>query len=814
MWKNYFKIGFRNLLKNKTYTGINLLGLTVGVAASIMLFFYIQLQLSFDNFHKNGNAVYRILNTRQEGDQVFRTPSMPLALKPVLEGNFAQEMVFTNILPQNFLAKVEDGEGFNQDVMMVSPGFFDMFSFRMLQGQAPKSSENRYDIVLTESAAKKYFGDANPIGKSLLIRPAEDFISYHVVGVMEDVPANSSLVFELLMLDDNADLLYTQQQRDHWYMAFGDAYLMVKNPDNAAGFEKSMQQYIHGLFQNREEPIDYNFALQPLADVYFSEESGTAANMNPRILWILGGIAVLIILIACINFTTMAIGNSSSRAKEVGVRKTMGAGTDQLFGQFMAESILMTLFSLGLGLGLARVFLPTFNQLMETRMEISLSSGQLLLILVFGVLIALVAGSYPAVFLASFRPIQVLKSNLSLKFGKQGLRLSLLGFQFFISIFLITCTLIMYKQMKTIEDHELGINQTAVLQINVPPPAAQGLGQLIDKGFEYGQTFKNELIKMPEVENVSVATAIFGDNTWFNAGYESPDGKEIEFKINIVDEEFVTLFGLELIEGRNFSANIPADKSTGIIINEAMKTALGWDDVVGNSLESKRGFPENKAVGMVKDFHYESLYRKVDPGILVLHHGHIFPGVHSLWMSENMVPKIFVKIQSNDLQQTVEKLRAKWQDIYGTDPFNYSFLEDNIANQYTKDQSLRTLVSAAALIAVIIAGMGLFAMASLAISSRIKEIGIRKVLGATTMEISMLFNKDFLKITMIGILAALPASYYLMRQWLNDFAVKTNLGLGVFLLAVGVGLVFSVLIVSSQTVKASWLNPVKNLRSE
>jgi putative ABC transport system permease protein len=529
----------------------------------------------------------------------------------------------------------------------------------------------------------------------LLIRLANDFISYNVAGVIEDSPSNSSLTYELLMLDDNAEILYTQQQREHWYMVFGDSYLMVKDASKAKMFEESMQSYIQRLFTDREDPIDYSFSLQPLSDIYLNTDvsSGTAATMNVRILWILGAIGILIILIACINFTTMAIGSSSSRAKEVGVRKSMGAGSGQLFGQFMSESILITFVSLIFGILLAILFLPTFNNLMDTGLAISFLPVQVLIILGLGLFISLLAGFYPALFLSSFKPVEVLKSTINLRFGKQGLRLTLLGFQFFISIFLITCTLVMYRQMKTIENHELGINHTAIVQVNVPPPASQGLGDMIRKGFEYGQLFKNEVQKLPEVEKVSLATAMYGDNSWFSAGFETIENENIEFKINIVDEDYADLFGLNILDGRNFLANIPSDRTGGFIMNESMRTLLGWESVFGRSLESKstRGFLENRAVGLVKDFHFESLYREVSPAILVMAHDNFFPGLNSLMMNENMTPKIFVKIQSKDLQASVAKLNDTWKSLYGSDPFNYSFLDDTIAKQYTQDQSLRSI---------------------------------------------------------------------------------------------------------------------------
>jgi putative ABC transport system permease protein len=816
MWKNYLIIGFRNLFRNKTYSIINLLGLSVGVATSMLLFFYIQHQLDMDKFHASKDSIYRVLRSYESGEDLKFSPSLPLALKPVLESNFGDAMVYTSILPNSFLTKTENGDGFRQEVTMVSPGFFEIFSFKMLQGTFPKKSENRYEAVISESTSKKYFGSQSPLGQNLLIRVAEEFINFEVVGLIEDKPNNSSLAYEVLILDDNVDLLYTKQQIEHWHMAFGDGYLMVRDNNQFRNFESSMKAYIARLFNDSDEPIDYFFELQPLEDVYLNTEimSGTAASMNPKILWVLSGIGVLILLIACINYTTMALGNSTVRAREVGVRKTMGAGKFQLFGQFMAESIILTVFSVCVGMILAFVFLPTFNDWLTTEVTINFSLPQIGIILGLSLVIAVLAGSYPSVFLASFLPIQVLKSNLSLNFGKQRLRLTLLGFQFFVSIFLITCTLIMHKQMRTIEDHDLGFDHHSIVQINIPPPASQGLASFIDNGFEFALPFKNEILKYPEVERVSLATAVYGDKSWFQAGFETPDDREVNFSINIVDEDFLELFGLELLEGRNFSAMVPSDKKGGFILNESMKNALGWDDVLDKALESKRGFPDNRAVGLVKDFHFESLYNPINPGILILGYENIFSGLHSLMINDDMTPKIFVKIIGNNVQESIGKFEDKWRALYGTDPFEYSILDDSIAVQYEQDRSLSSLVTAASLIAIIIAGMGLFAMVSLTIAGRYKEIGVRKVLGATSFEISLLFNRQFLKINLIGIVLALPVSYYLMQQWLANFILKTEISFGLLFFSFLLGLGFSILIVSIQSLSASLLNPVDTLKSE
>lgn len=817
MWINYLKIGFRNLLKHKSYTLINLIGLTVGLAVTILLFFYVQFHLSFDSFHPETSSLYRVLRV-QNGDQgEFQFPSLPLALQPVIQENMADQVDYTNFIPNNFLVKRANGDGFNQSVTMVSSDFFEMFGYEILKGVYPKAADERGGIVLSELAATRFFGEEDPIGKELQVRITDELLNYSVVGIIEDTPANSSLNYEILMHDSNLEIQFPEEMRTHWYMSFGDGYAKFKNGMTPETFEKQTKDFISRTFQDKQEAANYGFGTQSMTDIHLNPEipTGIASVVNPRILWILAGIAGLIILIACINFTTMAIGNSASRAKEVGVRKSMGAGAGQLFGQFMAESVILTVFSMGMGLLLARLLLPVFNSLMQTRLSMNFSPEQVLILLGTGIFIAFLAGAYPSLFLASFRPVQVLKSGLSLKFGKQNLRMSMLAFQFFISMMLITCTLVMIRQMKTVEDYDLGAAKEDIIQIMVPPPAAQGLVDQIQKSFDYSQPFKNELRKLPEVSNVAVATAMYGDNSWFSAGFREP-GKDsgIDFHLNIVDEDYVDFFELEMIEGRNFSNATPSDASNAFVMNKSMKDALAWDEAFGKILQSERGFGENRAIGVVKDFHYESLFQPIQPAIMVMKADNFFQGMSSLTMEDQMIAKVYIKIKAQDKQAFISKIEGIWKDLYGSDPFDYAFVEDQIAQEYLQANSLSTLVTMASVVALIIAGMGLFAMASLAISSRMKEIGIRRVMGATTGEISLLFNKQFIRITLIGIAISIPVSYYLMNLWLEDFAVKAPIGIGVFMIALVVGIIFSVSIVSFETIKAAWVNPTKLLRSE
>lgn len=816
MWKNYIKIGFRSLLKNKLYTGINLLGLSIGLGVGILIFLYIQQETSFDTFHTNESKLYRVLRIEQwVGEEESSGPSVPIVLATALGQNITGIDSYTRWIDNNALAKTDNDDTFNQVISMVSPGFFEMFDFKMVSGMPLANSQDRNSIVLTESGAEKYFGNEPALGKTLRLQMADNYIPYTVKGVIENPPANSSMQFEMLMLDDNVDLIFSERAISSWFNVYGDTYVMLKDGVTPSDLVTPFQSMMKNALGERAADIDYKLQLQPLTDIHLNDKipTGNASVANPRLLWVLGGIALLIILIASINFTTMAIGKSVTRAKEVGVRKTMGAGFGQLFFQFITEAIIITVLALLIGVIMAEVLLPIFNQLLNTQLVIHYSLNQVLILILLASSIALLSGSYPALFLASFKPTKVLKGTTNLNFGKIGLRKGLLGFQFFISISLISATVIMYQQMEEIRNYDLGLDHEAVLQINIPPPAANGLGDMIQKGFEYGQRMKNELKSQPDVIKQGLATSVYGDDSWINVGFQQEDGNTFYFNLNVVDENYADLMGFTFLQGRNFSADIPSDKSSGFIVNEAMANLLGWDAPVGETLPGT-SFGENRAIGVVKNFHFESLYSKIEPAMMVMDVDNFFAGFNNIMISTDVRPKLFVKLQSNDLEVTLAKFQQIWSDIYGADPFEYSFFDDAIEREYAQDERLSQMISIAAVIAIVISGMGLFALASLSIASRLKEIGIRKVLGASTTQISLLFNKEFIKVTLVGIFLSIPITYWMMNEWLNQFIIKVPLGVGVFSLSLLAGVIFSIVIVSWQTISASWSNPVSTLKND
>lgn len=819
MIKNYFKIAFRNLVKHKLYTGINLIGLSLGLGISILIFLFIQHENSFDNFHSKRDRIARLLWESGEYDNVKIGATVPLAAPPILKAKFEDVEKATHFVDTEALLKVEGEQSNHQDLHIISADFLEIFSFDVLKGaKNPFENENESsNIALTEKTAIKYFGSTDVIGKTLLIQLGVAYEPFVIKSVLAELPANSSINFEILMPESTLKTIIGEDYNERWHNTRGGSFLLLKEGSSTATLEAGFSRLIDELVTRDEEEDVFNLLLQPLEEIHL--ESNILGELttvtNPKLLWILSGIAILILLIACINFTTLSIGRSATRAKEVGVRKTMGAAYKQLFGQFMTESALVTVAAALVGIMLAHLLLPVFNNLFEKTLEIVFSPVQVGIIVCLLIFITFIAGAYPALFLSQLKPIAVLKSNLNLNFGKQGLRKFLLGFQLFLSLFLIACTLIMYKQMQDINKYNLGFTKDNILMVEVPAIPDPDFVSIIQKSFQKADRFKKVIQQNAQIESAAISNATYGNDTWWQGGFLDKTGKMQYFKFSFVGAEYADLLNLEFVEGRNFSAEIPSD-SNAVIINEAFARLMKMENPLQEQIYSAKGegFKDNRIIGVMKDFHHASLYDKIEPVMIALDPVAIFSGINSLSISGGTNPTVYIKAASNDFQAVLSTLKSEWNNLYPEEPFNFSFLDEVVQRQYVADQRLGKMVGLASILAISIAAMGLFALASLAITGRMKEIGIRKVMGASAYNISLMFNKEFLKITLIGIVLAMPFSYWLMNKWLEQFEVKSTPGVGIFIATIVLGVAFTVIIVSFQTIKASLMNPVKSLKEE
>jgi putative ABC transport system permease protein len=814
MLKNYFKIALRNLTKNKLHSGINLIGLTLGLGVSILIFFFVQLELTFDDFHEEGGSIFRLERHEKGEEGIGSSFSTPVITAPTFKGEFAQVTHATQLIGASAQAYLDESTRQNQEYLMVDNDFLEIFSFPLLKGERSKVLEEKFNVVLTETVAKKYFGDADPVGKSIRLKMGENFEEYQVTGLLADIPANSSLRFEMLMNNLNMDYSISKQSQSSWYNVYGDTYLKITNPQAKSIIEAGVEGMMKKALGTNYKEGEYYFTLQPLADIHLSDapNSGMAETTRPSLLWILAGIAFLILLIACINFTTLAIGRAATRAKEVGVRKTMGADFGQLVFQFLTEAFLITLSAMVLGLLLAKALLPVFNDLFEKQLQLAYGPTQILILLGLIVIITALAGAYPALFMSGLRPIQVLKGTLSIRFGKQALRKGLVAFQFFISFLLIASTMIMVNQMKAIQNFDLGFDQEMVVLVDIPEYSSTSFVKSIEAGFAQAELYRQALASRSEVQSAGITISTYGDNAFWNAGFPTEDGKQFNFRVNFVGGDYVKTMGLELLEGRDFNPQPGAD-SSAFIINETFATAMKWSDPLGEMMPNTR-FNPHQIVGVVKDFHHNSLYNQIEPVLLAKSPKALFSGINELMINSAANPKVMVKGTGDDFEAFRAMLEKEWKRVFPLEAFSFSFLDETVEAQYKADERLGKMVFMAAFIAILIAAMGLFAMAALSIAGRTKEIGIRKVLGASSLSISWMFNKEFLMITLAGVLIGLPLSRLLMQDWIAQFAVRDWPSWISFVLLAIAGIGFTLGIVSAQSLRATQMNPVKTLKDE
>ncbi|TDQ18498.1 putative ABC transport system permease protein [Algoriphagus boseongensis] len=814
MLKNYFKIAIRNLFKHKLHTGINLIGLSLGLGVGILIFFFVQFELSFDSFHEDQDRIFRVKTHERIDGEMRETYASPVILAAAFRDEFPQIEAISGVTGADVQAILPDQSSQNQRLRLVDADFLKILNFPLLKGDISNQLQDKFSVVITEEVGEKYFGNENPIGKSIQLKMGEDFVDYQVTGVLQNPPANSSIPFEILMPIANMDFFADEESLASWYNVWGFNLVKLQSSEQVESIHQSMEAFMKKSLGEEYEEGGLYFSLSPISEMHFSQGAGNGGieTTQASLLWILAGIAFLVLLIACINFTTMAIGRATSRAKEVGVRKTMGASFAQLIGQFLTEAFLTTLMASIIGLVLAELLLPTFNDLFQKELDIVYGPVQFSILLGLILIITGLAGAYPAFFLSGLRPIKVLKGNLSIHFGKQGLRKGLVTFQFFISFLLIAATLIMVNQMNAIRNYDLGFAQDQILIVDMPDYPSKSFLTSLKESYRTAETFRQTLAARAEVASTAISVATYGDDAYWQVGYPKEDGTLFSFKVNFVAGDYLKTLGMELVEGRDLNPTIGADSSS-FLINEAFAQAFDWDDPTGEMIPGTR-FDPHQIVGVVKDFHHASLYQPIEPVLIAKSPEAVFSGISNLMINSTTNPKLLVQSAVGDLNQIKGVIEEEWNKMYAGLPLNITFMDETVQEQYQADERLGKMVFIASCIAILIASMGLLAMVALSIAGRTKEIGIRKVLGASGWSISWMFGKEYLVITALGLLVALPFSLYLMQGWVSQFAIKAwPSWLSFGLLSLG-GIAFTLLIVYVQSLKASLSNPVNTLKDE
>ena len=812
MIQNYLKVATRNIVKRKLYSFINAFGLSIGIAFCILIFLYIQDEKNFDQFHANKEHIYRM--EEKSYDTWQADPNTPYQRSAWLQTGLMQTL-------KDEIPEVERATRFNsgsdgifrsgdkvftEKLCFVDADFFKMFSFKLLSGNTDKLFQNGTDLVITPAIAKKYFGDEDPIGKTVLI-DHEGEKSFTVVGIIEAPPSNSSLEYRILLPQENRPGY--ERNLAQWGNFNTPTFVQLVPNTDLSKFSFNLDKMIQKVMGDRLKkwreravvPIPdgvklFELEFTQLPEWHLKKDIGWTKVSDPQYSLILGGIALLILVIACINYVSLALTTSTSRRTEVGIRKVVGAQKKQLVYQFGFESVILAFISMVIGIGLVFLFLPAFNTF--TGKWISLSGINIILIVgvsfVLTLFVGVMAGSYPALFLSSFRPALVLKGRFTSKL-QAGFTKPLVVLQFALSAFLVISAVIMYRQMLFVTTKDLGYNKEQLVVV----PTQTGWNPEADKTVE---RFRVRAQQEPGIISVAGTTSSF-NHGYSRYGYKIK-GEQKSAYVYGIDPFYLSTLGVEVIQGRNFDANIASD-STTVIVNEALVRDMKWTDPLNEHLNWKEDTVGigSRVVGVVKDYHFLSLEQNIEPMFLSMDKKNI-----------GYLTDMIIKVAPGNIPGSIEKIHRIWKEISPDKPFDYTFLDEDVAKQYESYQRWMSIMGLATGFAILISCLGLFGLAGINAVNKTKEIGIRKVMGADLRNIFVLLNRQYIWLSMIAFALAAPLSYYSMSKWLSDFKFRITIGWELFALSMVTGLLIAMVTVSYHAIKASMVNPAETLKYE
>jgi putative ABC transport system permease protein len=807
MFRSYLKVALRNLWKNKGYSAINIFGLSVGLATCLLIFLYVWDEISYDRFHTKAERIFRINSDIRFGglDMTLAVSSDPMG--QALKADYPEVEQYTRIYASSGAKLLRKGNDFinEPDVAHADSTFFEVFDFPLVAGNPKTALNDPNTVVVSETAARKYFGTTDAIGKLIETNDKE---SYKVTAVMKDMPSNSHFRFHLLFSMDNVDYTFGTYLSHNFH-----TYLLLKKGVSAQAFEKKFPAYLDKYVLPQASAITsiksmaefeksgnyLRYSLIPLTDIHLKSDRFPELDVNgsEQNVYIFSFVAFFILLIACINFMNLSTARSANRAKEVGIRKVLGTDRKILISQFLTESTLVAFLALVIALAITVLVLPLFNDLANKQLTIIslFRPGFLPFLLAIPLLVGLIAGSYPAFYLSSFQPITVLKGKLAGGFKKSSFRSALVVFQFSATIFLIIATIVIYNQLNFIRNRKLGFTKEQVLIID--NPYVMG---------DQSRAFKEEILKLGGVSSgtlssfLPVSSSSRNDNTYSKEAVLD-DKNGLNMQTWRIDEDYLKTLGMEIIKGRNFSREFGTD-STAVIINETTEKLLGYTDPIGKSIyatDGVGGMTPYRIIGVVRNFNFESLRHTVGPLCFRL---------------GKSTGSAAFKVQTKDIKSLVASVESVWKKMAPGMPFSYRFLDDAFDSMYRAEQRMGKLAVAFSVLAILVACMGLFGLATYAAEQRTKEIGIRKVLGASVSGIVEMLSRDFIKLVLISSLIAFPLSWWAMHSWLNDFVYRTDLSWWIFLAAAGIALFIALVTTSFQAIRAALMNPVRSLRTE
>ncbi len=814
MLRNYFTIALRHLNRQKGYSFINVMSLALGIACCLLILLFIRDELSYDRYFDRADRIYRVTTEQRQGGEVVRLADVLVPTVWHMRADFPEIEDMVRLVPPGnaWMVKYGDKGFYERNFYLADTTVFDVFNVPLLTGNPKTALTGNDKIVLSESIARKYFGDENPMGKIL---DSEGTFHLEVTGIMPDLPSNTHLGFEILA-SFKIQEAYSEKKVDEWGWRTAHSYVVLREGSDPAELEAKLPAFVQKHLGSRyaSEEASMTFRLQPVTDIHLHSrlERELTPNSDVRYIYLFAAIAVFIIVIACINFMNLATARSAGRAREIGLRKVFGAVRTQMIRQFLLESLLMSGMAVCLALLLAWVSLPWFNLLTGKTMSLDAGTTWFALgaVVMIGAVTGCVSGSYPALYLSGLAPIETLKGTLAAGSGTTGLRRVLVVGQFVISIALIICTGVVYSQLEFIQNRNMGLNTDQVVAVPLTFDPVQ----------ENARIYKQRVKESPHVTNATATFILPGHkNAVIPVTLQrSGDGEFAKVDMNQAwtDEHFLETLGIELITGRYFDPAFTSDwgwqaTGGGVVLNEAAVTRLGFgapEEALGKEVhwvrELRQGYDEEekelrRIVGVMKDFHYASLHQPIGPLVLFPY----FQGGH-----------VVVKIAPDSMAEALEVLEDVWRDVNPAFAFESFFVEDNFARLYDAEQRFgRVFVSFAAL-AVLIACLGLVGLSSFTAERRTREIGVRKVLGATIPNLFRLLSNEFIRLVIVANLFAWPGAYLVMTTWLDNFAYRVDLDWTTFVVAGLLAMAIALLTVSFQAVRAATANPVESLRTE
>ncbi|PRY14286.1 putative ABC transport system permease protein [Pontibacter ummariensis] len=802
MLRNYFKIAFRNLLRNKVYSTINIVGLAIGVASCILIFLYVKDELSYENHFSKADRIVRVA-----GEVIFEGHQDAFSVTPPPLYDAVREFSGVESVTQFFQAGKQtvwyQDQSFTEDkLLFADSAFFRVFDYAFVAGNPATALSTPNAIVLTEELAQKYFGGAaQAMGQ--VLRFSKD--SYTVTGVYRD-QGHSHIAASGLLSRLTVDSQTPEDVRNNqWFNLNRYTYALLPDPQHIPDFQKQLdvltEAHVNPWIKENRLSAHVKYIAQPLKSIHFDTRyggDGLSPKGNISYVYIFGAVAVFLLLIACINYMNLATARSAKRAKEVGLRKVVGADRSQIIWQFIGESVLLTLIAVLLALALVQIFIPNFNTLTDKNFtsDFFMHWEFLSVVLAIVLFVGIVAGSYPAFFLSGFKPADVLKSDKHPKGGSATLRRALVVLQFSISLIMIIGTIVVFMQMHFLKNSDLGFKKEQVMVIDIP----SGDSTLV----QHLPLIKQKLEQHPKVLQTSNTLSIPAEGLSRTLMLMEQDGEMVEKTMDAiaVDHDFIPVLGIQMQAGRNFSPNIKTDERSGIIINEAAAKWLGWADPLGKKvITGNEEIADNSArvIGVVKDFHITSLHSEVQP--------------LAIFLVPQSAGYLLARLAPEDQAATIQFIQEQWRTFDPEHPMEYFFMDEFFDKQYRAEEKMLTVFGYFAGLTILIACLGLFGLASFTAEQRTKEIGIRKVLGSSVSDIVLLLSKDFALLVLLAIALASPIAWYGMRQWLQDFAYRVDLSWWIFAIAGFAALAIALLTVSLQAVKAALLDPVKALRT-